>query len=85
MYRIDTEGRLQKYIDAPVARAQDVEKLYRISGAVYVTARDTLMNENKIVDNASCAGVIVPRERSTDIDTPSDFLVAEVLMKKLLD
>lgn len=82
MYRMGAEGRLQKYIDAPAARAQDVEKLYRVNGAVYVTVRDTLMKENKIVDNNNCAGVIMPRERSTDIDTELDFAVAELAMKR---
>ena len=83
MYRIDAEGRLQKYVDVPAGRGQDVEKLYRVSGAVYVTVRDTLMKENKIVDNNNCAGVIMPRERSIDIDTPLDFLMAETLMKSV--
>lgn len=81
MYRVDTEGRLQKYIDLPASRGQDLEKLYRVNGAVYVTERDTLMKENKIVDNNNCSGVIMPRERSTDIDTPADFAIAEALMK----
>jgi len=81
MYRIDAECRLQKYVDSPASRGQDLEKLYRINGAVYVTERDTLMKESKIIDNASCAGVLMQRERSVDIDTAFDFSVAELALK----
>ncbi len=82
MYRIDAEGRLQKYIDLPASREQDLEKLYRVNGAVYVTVHNTLMQENKIVDNENCAGVLMPRERSTDIDTEFDFEIAELAIKR---
>lgn len=85
MYRLNEKGVLSLYTKQDqAARSQDLEKLYRVNGAVYVTTRTTLMEENKIIDNANCVGIIMPRERSTDIDTQSDFLIAEVLMRARL-
>lgn len=82
MYRLGEGGMITPYADASTAPSQALEKLYRVSGAVYVTTRETLMEKNLIVDNSNCTAVVVPRERSTDIDTPADFAIAEALMKK---
>ncbi len=81
MYRVGEGGMLTPYSDTPAGRTQDLEPLYRINGAVYVTVRGTLMNEGKIIDNQSCAAVLMPRERSTDIDTELDFIVAEASLR----
>jgi CMP-N-acetylneuraminic acid synthetase len=80
MYRMSDTGELTSYLPpAPTRRAQDLEKLYRVNGAVYVTKRDILMEMGQIIDKKSCVGVFMPRERSTDIDTATDFKIAEVL------
>ena len=81
MYRLGEQGMIKPYVDPSTTPSQTLEKLYRVNGAVYVTMYDTLMKENKIVDNTSCAGVFMPRERSTDIDTLADFQIAETMMK----
>ncbi len=83
MYRMREGGMLEKYISAPDSRTQDLEKLYRVNGAVYVTKREILMDKNKIVDQENCASVIMSRERSIDIDTEMDFIVAEVILTKV--
>jgi CMP-N-acetylneuraminic acid synthetase len=80
MYRMSDTGELTSYLPpAPTRRSQDLEKLYRVNGAVYVTKRDILMEMGQIIDKKSCVGVFMPRERSTDIDTATDFKIAEVL------
>ena len=82
MYRMSDTGELSAYMqDAPDARSQDLEKLYRVNGAVYVTKRDILMERNQIIDKESCVGVLMPRERSVDIDTEADFKIAETLVE----
>ena len=81
MYRLEEDGRITPYIDAPLARSQDLQMLYRINGAVYATLRETLIKGGKIIDNESCAAVVMPRERSVDIDTQTDFTIAEALLK----
>ena len=77
MYRVSKDGMLAPYTNTPAGHTQDMELLYRVNGAVYVTQRSVLMDEGKIIDPESCISVLMPRERSTDIDTELDFVVAE--------
>ena len=60
-------------------RSQELPKLYKINGAVYVVKREVLMNKNKIIDDNSDI-FIMPRERSVDIDELIDFKLAEALL-----
>lgn len=64
-----------------ILRRQDTPKIYRLNGAVYVTRRDIIMNENRVLGNDTRA-YIMPIERSIDIDTELDFQFADLLMKK---
>ena len=82
MYRLGTGERIKPYVENAPVRSQDMEKLYRLNGAVYVTLHDVLMEKDRIYDNDDCAYILMPRERSTDIDTPLDFSIAELLAKK---
>ena len=81
MYRLADDGHITPYVGGSEARSQDMPPLYRLNGAVYVTPRDTLMKENKIYDDQNGTAILMPRERSTDIDTPLDFALAETLMR----
>jgi CMP-N,N'-diacetyllegionaminic acid synthase len=81
MYRMSDTGELSSYLPpASDTRSQDLEKLHRVNGAVYVTKRHTLMEQDVIVDKESVVGVLMPRERSVDIDTKTDFKIAETLL-----
>ncbi len=82
MYRMKEDGMLEKYISTIENRSQFVEKLYRANGAVYTMRRETLMDDNKITDTQDCISVLMPRERSIDIDTQADFDMAEMLLTK---
>lgn len=62
-------------------RRQDLPKIYRPNGAVYVTRRKILMGENKVLGKDTRA-TIMPLERSVDIDTELDFKFAEFLMNE---
>lgn len=62
-------------------RSQDLPKLFRMNGAVYVIKRDTLIKKGMILDNDNATAIIMPRDRSLDIDEPMDFYVAEAIMK----
>ena len=81
MYRLADDGHITPYVGGSEARSQDMPPLYRLNGAVYVTPRDTLMKENKIYDDQKGTAILMPRERSIDIDTPTDFALAETLMR----
>jgi CMP-N,N'-diacetyllegionaminic acid synthase len=63
-----------------VIRRQDAPKVYRLNGAMYVTTRDIIMKENRVLGRDTKA-YIMPLERSIDINTEPDFKLAELLMK----
>ena len=63
-------------------RRQDVPEVYRLNGTVYVTHRDVIMKQNTVMGNDTRA-YIMPLERSIDIDTETDFKLAEVLMRQM--
>jgi N-acylneuraminate cytidylyltransferase/CMP-N,N'-diacetyllegionaminic acid synthase len=76
-------GKLKPFIKngKKITRRQDAPDLYRLNGAIYVIKRDLIMIENKILcDNMD--GVIMPLEKSIDIDSELDFFIAEKLMKE---
>jgi len=64
-----------------VVRRQDAPKVYRLNGAVYVTSRDIIMKENRVLGRDTKA-YIMPFERSIDIDTELDLKLAELLMRQ---
>jgi CMP-N,N'-diacetyllegionaminic acid synthase len=55
---------------------------YKRSSAVYVTRRDTLINEGRVY-GSKIAAHIVPADRSIDIDTPRDWAIAEWMLESL--
>lgn len=79
MYRLQGDM-VTPLMDTPAMRGQDLPPLFRLNGAVYVTGIEVLMEKNMVFDNSSCAGVVMPRERSVDIDTILDFTVAEQIL-----
>ena len=64
-----------------VIRRQDAPKVYRLNGAVYVTSRDIIMKESRVLGRDTRA-YIMPLERSIDIDTELDFKLADLLMRE---
>ena len=62
-----------------ITRRQDAPIVYRLNGAVYVTRRDVIMEQNRVWGDDTRA-YIMPLERSVDIDTEIDFKLAEVLL-----
>lgn len=61
------------------ANRQQLDVYYRINGAMYIRTVSSIL-ENKSVYDYSFA-YIMPRERSVDIDTMLDFVLAEALLK----
>ena len=62
--------------------SQSLPPLYIPNGAVYATRVDVLMEQNLIIGRDNRA-VIVPPERSVDIDEPLDFIKAEIIAQQL--
>jgi CMP-N-acetylneuraminic acid synthetase len=63
-------------------RRQNLPKAYKRSGAVYAMRRDLIMKKHKLYGN-NIVGVIIPQERSIDIDDKFDWLKAEFMLKQL--
>ena len=61
-------------------RRQDMPKTYQINGAIYVTKRDTIMKKKNLFGKKILAYVMSP-EKSVDIDSPIDLIMAENLLK----
>lgn len=63
-------------------RRQDLPIVYRRSGAVYAMRRDLIMKDNRLYGDF-VTGHIIPAERSIDIDSELDWVIAEYLLKTL--
>lgn len=64
----------------PTERRQALKKLHWRNGAVYISRRDLLMGERKII-NENPLFYEMPRERSVAIDDQFDWQLAEFLME----
>lgn len=61
-------------------RRQDMEKIYKRNGAIYLT-KISCLEQSDLFGNIS-RGYVMPYERSVDINTMIDFELAEFFMKK---
>ena len=61
-------------------RRQDVDRYYRLNGAIYIVNIEMFKNDRELYHEGSFA-YIMPQNRSVDIDTEIDFKLAEVLLK----
>jgi CMP-N,N'-diacetyllegionaminic acid synthase len=82
MKRFEENGMLVDYEPPPVENPprQILPKVYMVNGAIYATRRDVFMAKGTFKGD-KCLGYIMPAERSVNIDTDADFLVAEYYLK----
>lgn len=82
MYTLEGD-RLKPVIEGgeKITQRQDAPQVYRLNGAVYVSYRDIIMKQNRVMGEDSRA-FVMPPERSIDIDTEFDFKLAEILLKE---
>lgn len=78
------DGRLADFIESPkrITRRQDLEEAYELNGAIYITKRDTIIEENCIYSDVVFP-FIMAKEFSVDIDDKLDFIYAEMLYKTI--
>jgi len=83
MKKFDENSYLIDYQTPPVENPprQTLPKVYMVNGAIYATKRDVFMEKNTF-KGEKCLGYIMPRERSVNIDTEIDFLIAEYYLRK---
>lgn len=64
-----------------ITRRQDLPKVYRMNGSVYVIKTNILL-EQKTFETENITGYVMNNENSVDIDNEIDFKLAELLMKE---
>lgn len=62
-------------------RSQDLEKYYRLNGAIYICRTDKLLEEKTFILKDEIYAYKMSRKFSIDIDEEIDFKIAEVLIK----
>jgi CMP-N-acetylneuraminic acid synthetase len=60
------------------ARRQDLPSVYRLTGAVYVTRRDVIMEQGRMLGDDTRA-IVVGRRESIDVDDELDLRLAELI------
>lgn len=83
MYLLDEKDRLHPIIETleNFDRRQDLPKVYALNGALYVANCAWLLNTGNLI-SAETIAYKMPRERSVDIDSDTDFRFAEFLMNR---
>ncbi|MFQ5960425.1 MAG: cytidylyltransferase domain-containing protein [Candidatus Methylomirabilales bacterium] len=85
MYAV-TKDRVRKFINVTYGGdtgiSQKLQPLFIPNGAVFATSRRCLMQQRLIIGKRVRV-VIVPDERSLDIDEPIDLIIADVLARQM--
>lgn len=79
-FRVTGDDRLDPVLgwDAVATRRQDTESTYRLNGAVYALRAEVVRRGDPLVGPGTVA-VVVPPERSVDIDGELDLEIARLL------
>lgn len=80
----DQTGLAELAVDSgnhPIDRRQDAPKSYDITTVVYVTTLDFVRSAEGVLAGKT-GSVLVPKERSVDIDTELDLVIAETIFRK---
>ena len=78
---VDGYARLSKRVDPPVTRRQDAPAVYAMNASIYAYRRAHLMDDGRVVAPRSRI-VVMPPERSRDVDGPLDFAFLEFLVRE---
>lgn len=75
--KVNTDGTLECFCEVPIGskRRQDFPKAYEVNGAFYAIRTRALL-EKETFEPPGTLALVMPCERSLDIDTPEDFEVA---------
>jgi len=82
---LDSEGRVMPFIESQreYLRRQDLPAVYRLNGALLITRRRIIIDEDRLLGD-DVRALVMAREDSIDIDDEIDFLLAESLLKRRL-
>lgn len=85
LVEVDAAGRvaLAKKPVTPILRRQDAPACYDMNASIYAWRREPFIDTPYLFAEDTAIH-IMPRERSFDIDSPLDFEIVEMIMKKRL-
>ncbi|MGJ0353775.1 hypothetical protein [Aliarcobacter cryaerophilus] len=63
-------------------RSQDLEKYYRLNGAIYICNTEKLLENKSFFLKDNIFGYIMDRKSSIDIDEDIDFEISKLFMVK---
>jgi N-acylneuraminate cytidylyltransferase/CMP-N,N'-diacetyllegionaminic acid synthase len=79
--RITPEGLLEDLLPhAQIDRRQDLEPVYALNGAIYLTLRSQLLKHQSFYPTRTHA-YVMPAERSLDIDSPWDLELCDLILR----
>lgn len=83
MFSLDKRGRMRPIIKGKktIFRRQDLPKIYAINGAVYCAKVNWITKKKSFISNETVA-YVMPAERSLDIDSEMDLMMADILLRK---
>lgn len=80
----EVDGYLKSFFGKQyMVKSQKLPKVCVGNGAIYLVKTDSLKRE-KTLHGKKLIGYHMPVERSIDVDEPSDFIIAESLMQRIL-
>lgn len=84
--RLPEDGSLAGFLRPEVLgkRSQDLPVHYRLNGALYLISVSRLMQERRFMLDQGAYALIMPRERSVDIDTSLDLKFASLMLGERL-
>jgi CMP-N,N'-diacetyllegionaminic acid synthase len=76
---------MSKFLDnaAVQSRSQDLEKYYRLNGAIYICNVQKFLEEDCVFLKENIFAFEMSQEKSVDIDTALDFKVSKILMQEV--
>lgn len=80
MNTLDKNLSLDNFLESTNKNRQELEQYYRINGAIYLTNVEYFKKFKNFYKEKSYA-YVMDREKSIDIDTKLDFIVAEAILK----
>ncbi|MBC7905480.1 MAG: acylneuraminate cytidylyltransferase family protein [Rhodospirillaceae bacterium] len=83
MFYRDAAGGMDPVLPAAAQakRRQELPQAYALNGAVYVARRDWIAGRSSFLSDSTLCHVM-PRERSVDVDTEMDMIIAEALFSQ---
>lgn len=82
--RLDSNLNMSNFIENEQSskRSQDLEKFYRLNGAIYICKTENFLKENTFFIKKNIFAFIMDKKSSIDIDDEFDFEIAKAYMSK---